>query len=151
MTTLVPGAAVGEAFTTRTRVCSLVWIFLQRVTVGGQQWTVDGAGTTISVRSAPFLSILRLTALRSSRSSATATDQNMAAHPAHNQRVTKGGSNQYHGDVYYFGRNDALNAKNFFLGGCAGQPGCNKQLLRRNDFGYTVGGPSEGQSLFLLV
>ncbi|HET7617235.1 MAG TPA: carboxypeptidase regulatory-like domain-containing protein [Vicinamibacterales bacterium] len=51
--------------------------------------------------------------------------------------VTRGGTNAFHGSGFYFGRNDALDAKNYFLEK-ADQP---KQDLRRNDFGWTLGGP----------
>ena len=29
--------------------------------------------------------------------------------------VTRGGTNEFHGSVFYFGRNDALNSTNYFL------------------------------------
>jgi len=51
--------------------------------------------------------------------------------------VTRGGTNEFHGSGFYFGRNDALLAKDFFLKR-AEQP---KQDLSRNDFGWTLGGP----------
>src|SRR5688572_29240556 len=51
--------------------------------------------------------------------------------------VTRGGTNTFHGSGFYFGRNDALDAKNYFLKE-ADQP---KQELSRNDFGWTLGGP----------
>ena len=49
----------------------------------------------------------------------------------------KSGSNDFHGGVYEYLRNDALNANNFFnnLTGVARSP------MRYNDFGFTVGGP----------
>jgi hypothetical protein len=49
---------------------------------------------------------------------------------------TKSGSNQYHGDVYEFFRNEALNAHNYF-----DAPDTPKPEYRKNDFGYTLGGP----------
>jgi len=56
--------------------------------------------------------------------------------------VTKSGTNDFHGSVYWFGRNDYLNANNTNLK--ANSPGAKTPLLRRNDFGYTVGGPIKG-------
>ena len=47
--------------------------------------------------------------------------------------VTKSGSRNLHGDAYYFGRNEALDADNFFL--------TQKPELRRHQFGGTIGGP----------
>jgi hypothetical protein len=47
---------------------------------------------------------------------------------------TKSGSNEYHGSLYEFFRNDALDAANFFA---VGRP---KPPYRRNQFGGTLGG-----------
>jgi hypothetical protein len=56
--------------------------------------------------------------------------------------VTKSGTNEFHGSAFWFGRNDYLNANNTNLK--ANSPGAKTPLLRRNDFGYTVGGPIKG-------
>lgn len=50
--------------------------------------------------------------------------------------VIKSGTKQFHATAFYFGRNDALDAQNYFHQ--AGQP---VQELRFNDFGFNVGGP----------
>jgi hypothetical protein len=47
--------------------------------------------------------------------------------------VTKSGTNQFHGDVYGFLRNSALNARNFFA--------AERDPLKRSQFGGTIGGP----------
>ena len=47
--------------------------------------------------------------------------------------VTKSGTNQFHGVLFNFLRNDKLNTRNFFARG--------KDPLRRNQFGGTIGGP----------
>ena len=49
--------------------------------------------------------------------------------------ATKTGAQEFHGDGYYFGRNEALNARNFF-DQTQGAP-----LYRRSDLGVTIGGP----------
>src|SRR5688572_26151052 len=51
--------------------------------------------------------------------------------------ITKGGSNEFHGGVFEFFRNDSLNASNFFLNR-AGQP---KAQLEYNNFGGNFSGP----------
>src|SRR5256714_11630688 len=51
--------------------------------------------------------------------------------------VTKGGGNQFHGTLFEFLRNDALNATDVFLNK-AGQP---KQPLRYTNYGWTLSGP----------
>jgi hypothetical protein len=55
---------------------------------------------------------------------------------------TKSGTNEFHGDVYEFVRNDVFNARNYFdpafdeNGKPVGAP-----AYKKNDFGYTIGGP----------
>ena len=46
---------------------------------------------------------------------------------------TKSGTKSFHGDVYEFVRNDTLNARNYFAP--------DVPPYKRNDFGYTIGGP----------
>ncbi|MGA9981476.1 MAG: carboxypeptidase-like regulatory domain-containing protein, partial [Candidatus Sulfotelmatobacter sp.] len=56
--------------------------------------------------------------------------------------ITKSGTNGFHGDVFEFLRNDALDAQNFFF---SGQP---KSELRQHQFGFTAGGPFWKGKLF---
>ena len=51
--------------------------------------------------------------------------------------ITRGGTNEFHGSGYYFGRNDSLASTDYFLEQ-AGQP---KGPLSTHDFGWTLGGP----------
>jgi hypothetical protein len=51
--------------------------------------------------------------------------------------VTKSGESKFHGSLYEFFRNDVLNANTFFNN----RDGIERQPLRYNDFGGTVGGP----------
>src|SRR5438874_8290130 len=60
--------------------------------------------------------------------------------------VTRGGTNNFHGSAYYFGRNDALNATDWFNS----LNKIPKDKLRRNDFGYNVGGPIKKDKLFFF-
>src|ERR1051326_2807518 len=57
--------------------------------------------------------------------------------------VTRAGGNQYHGTVFEFLRNDALNANEFFRN-AAGQK---KGILKQNQFGFTLGGPIKKDKL----
>jgi hypothetical protein len=64
---------------------------------------------------------------------------------------TKSGENTFHGSVNYFGRNDALNSFEFFAAeskGLNGKPV--KDELRRNDYGYTIGGPIKKNKIFFF-
>jgi Carboxypeptidase regulatory-like domain/TonB-dependent Receptor Plug Domain len=50
--------------------------------------------------------------------------------------VSKGGTNELHGALFEFNRNDAFDAKNFFT-----PLGTPNQELRQNQFGFVAGGP----------
>lgn len=56
--------------------------------------------------------------------------------------ITRNGGNQFHGAVFEFLRNDALDARNFF------SP--QKTRLRFNDFGWNLGGPVIKNKLFFF-
>jgi len=55
--------------------------------------------------------------------------------------VTKSGTNQFHGSLYEFVRNDALDARNAFLTQRDPITGRTKPMLRFNQYGGTLGGP----------
>ena len=57
--------------------------------------------------------------------------------------VTRSGSNQWHGSVYEFLRNNALDAANFFDQGSA-------PPFQRNQFGTSMGGPVRRDKTFLF-
>ncbi|HEY7392127.1 MAG TPA: carboxypeptidase regulatory-like domain-containing protein [Bryobacteraceae bacterium] len=62
--------------------------------------------------------------------------------------ITKSGTNEYHGDLFEFVRNNVFNATNPFA---AAQNG--KRLtdgLKRNQFGGTIGGPIKKNKLFFF-
>ena len=57
---------------------------------------------------------------------------------------TKSGTNAFHGTAFEFLRNDKLDGTNFF----ANRAGAKKPMLRRNQFGATLGGPFLKNKLF---
>ncbi len=66
--------------------------------------------------------------------------------------ITRSGTNQFHGSVFYDGRNDALNAYTYFARQNANPalPESGKDKLRRNDWGYSIGGPIKKDKLFFF-
>src|SRR5881409_3206884 len=70
--------------------------------------------------------------------------------------VSKGGSNQFHGDVFEYLRNRVLDARNFFdysYGDClasnANTPSCKRNPpYQRNNFGGAFGGPIQKDKTF---
>ncbi|PYS98174.1 MAG: hypothetical protein DMF63_17300 [Acidobacteria bacterium] len=61
--------------------------------------------------------------------------------------VTKSGTNQFHGSLFEYFRNDALDARNFFDNITAGIP---KSKLRLNQFGGSFGGAIVKDKLFFF-
>lgn len=57
----------------------------------------------------------------------------------------KGGTNSFHGTLFEFLRNDAMNARNFFL-----NPNQAKQEFKQNRFGESLGGPIRKNKLFFF-
>src|SRR5262245_8669364 len=56
--------------------------------------------------------------------------------------VTKSGTNEFHGNTFWFVRNDLLNARNYFA--------TKGSTLKRNQFGGTLGGPIFKNKLFFF-
>src|SRR5207245_7478665 len=55
---------------------------------------------------------------------------------------TRSGTNQFHGDVYEFFRNSALDTRNYF--------DTKKPPFRRNQFGVSLGGPIQKDRTFIF-
>ena len=64
--------------------------------------------------------------------------------------VTKSGSNQIHGSLFEFFRNEALNANDFFYNRDNPASATTKQVLKQNQFGGTIGGPLKKDRLFFF-
>ena len=62
------------------------------------------------------------------------------------QFVTRSGSNEFHGELFYYHRNDALNATGFFNN----KAGVDKEKVRTHQFGGNIGGPIVGDRLFFF-
>jgi hypothetical protein len=58
-------------------------------------------------------------------------------------QVIKSGTNSFHGDLFEFFRNDALNARNYFLPAVT--------PFKRNTFGGTLGGPIRKDKTFFFL
>lgn len=117
LTLLVPGASVDNNANTRnTGLLSSVDISMSGSPANANMWLVDGvdnvdhgSGRTILV----YPSIDSISEFRVQRNSYG--PEMSAAGGAQINLVTKSGTNAFHGTVYEFLRNDALNATNFFL------------------------------------
>ncbi len=151
---MVPGvspvtqAGAGGAFATRgTGLNSGVDMSVNGNQSNSNLWTVDGVNNmdvgsnrTLLV----FPSIDSIQEFRVERNSFSA--EFGQAQGAVVNLITKGGSNEFHGTLFEFFRNDALNANNFFLNR-AGQP---KPQLDYNNFGGNFSGPIVKNRIFFF-
>ncbi len=68
--------------------------------------------------------------------------------------ITKTGTNQFHGDVWEFNRNNFFNANDFFYKHYELSPGGtgvnSPQTLKQNTYGFTLGGPIMKDKLFFF-
>lgn len=62
------------------------------------------------------------------------------------QLVTKSGTNQFHGSAYYYVQNEIFNANEFFFN----RDGIDRPRARRNEGGFTIGGPVIKDKLFFF-
>jgi hypothetical protein len=63
--------------------------------------------------------------------------------------TTKSGTNDYHGTVFEFLRNEKLNARNLFAPATGANP--SKPEFRRNQFGFVAGGPIVREKTFFFA
>jgi hypothetical protein len=106
----------------------------------GVDYTLDGAVhmnfATISGQKLPFPDALAEFNLHASGLSADANTASTVS------AVTKSGTNQFHGDLFEFLRNDLFNARQYFA--------ITHSTLKRNQFGGVVGGPIIRNKLFFF-
>ncbi len=151
---MVPGvspvtqAGAGGAFATRgTGLNAGVDMSVNGNQSNSNLWTVDGVNNmdvgsnrTLLV----FPSVDAIQEFRVERNSFSA--EFGQAQGAVVNLITKGGSNEFHGSLFEFYRNDSLNANNFFLNR-AGQP---KPQLKYNNFGGNFSGPIWKNKIFFF-
>lgn len=71
--------------------------------------------------------------------------------------VTKSGTNEFHGSLYAFHRNDNLQALNIFARGALRRDATKEEKqrivpeTRRNDFGFSLGGPIRKEKMFFFT
>ncbi|MBD0370101.1 MAG: TonB-dependent receptor [Pyrinomonadaceae bacterium] len=114
------------------------------ITVNGQRTTSNNVringidANSIGTNSTPNIAVPATDSLQEFIVQTSLYDASQGRNAGGNvEAITKSGSNEFHGNVYEFFRNKALNANDFFLER-QGQP---KPVLSRNQFGGTIGGP----------
>lgn len=114
---------------------------------GGQSsannWTLDG-GRNVDTYNGNNLSMVSLDAIAEVRIERNAYSSEYGRNGgAQVNVVSKSGTNEFHGTLYEFFRNDKLDARNYFA---AVRP-----KNRYNNFGGTVGGPIKKDKLFFFL
>ena len=141
LATLVPGAApAGTGFDpSSTGVLANATISFNGVPGNFNNWEIDGTNNVDQGSGSNSLmlypSIDSISEFRISTSNYSAEYGKSGG--ANVEVVTKSGTNKFHGDMFEFLRNDAFDANDWFLNQ-AGQP---RQPLKRNNWGFTIGGP----------
>ncbi len=136
---LVPGASMQQDANVRnTGLFAGVDISFSGSSSNANMWLVDGTNNVDIGSGRTILTYPSVDSIAEFKIQRNSYSADMGASSgAQINLVTKSGTNEFHGSLYEFHRNSALNATDFFLNR-AGQP---KQPLVYNDFGYTVGGP----------
>ncbi len=114
---------------------------------GGQtssnNWTLDG-GRNIDTYNGNNLSMVNLDAIAEVRIERNAYSAEYGRNSGGQVNVvTKSGTNEFHGTLFEFFRNDKLDARNFFA--------ASRPKNRYNNFGGTVGGPIVRNKLFFFL
>jgi hypothetical protein len=150
LVTLMPGVAAGEDYSVNNKgLKGGSNLSVSGSSSNGNQWLVDGANNNDTGSQRTILiypSTESIQEFKIERSSYGAEFGGMAGSTIN--LVTKSGSNDFHGSVYYSGRNDKLNTFDPILK--AGCPTCAKNKFRGNDYGYTIGGPVKKEKVFFF-
>ncbi|PYT55570.1 MAG: hypothetical protein DMG43_02690 [Acidobacteria bacterium] len=150
LVTLMPGVSQGEGYSvTNKGLKGGSNLSVSGSASNGNQWLVDGANNNDTGSQRTILvypSTESIEEFKIERNAYSAEFGSMAG--ATVNLVTKSGKNDFHGEVYYSGRNDKLNAFDTILK--AGCPTCPKSKFRGNEYGYNIGGPVKKDKVFFF-
>lgn len=147
--TLVPGVAPAEAFSiTNKGLKGASDVSISGGASNANQWLVDGANNNDTGSQRTILVYPSVDSIEEFKIERNSYGPQFGLSAGGQiSIITKSGSNQFHGGVFYSGRNDALDAFDTELK-AAGITKKNK--LRLNDFGYHVGGPVIKDKVFFF-
>jgi hypothetical protein len=134
------GGAVQQATTSQNFVAGSPLLAVAGGAGWGVDYTLDGANNVSFVSGStmvmPFPDAMQEFKVETSGVSAQRGNSTAVA------AVTKSGTNEFHGNLFEFVRNDLFNARNYFA--------AKHSTLKRNQFGGTVGGPIVRNKLFFF-
>ncbi len=120
--------------------------FTQQFAVNGQRgveavFAIDGADTSDPEMGGATFSNFNVDAVQEIQSSSGWMPAEIGRGAAgFTNIITRSGTNSFHGSLFEFIRNSALDARNFFDRRSIANPG-RIPPFRRNEFGFTIGGP----------
>ena len=145
LATLIPGAAPGGYDPSNVGVLASSGISFNGAPVQYNSWEIDGTNNTDQgaggTANMVYPNIDAIAEFRISTSKYDASYGKNAG--ALIEVVTKSGTTKFHGTMFEFLRNDALDANDWFANREILPAGdtAPKTPLKRNDFGFTIGGP----------
>src|SRR5437763_1353907 len=144
----IPGGQNVRAGGTSIRA-SIVNVNVNGMAPAWTGWALDGANITEFQLGGTIIQP-NVDALQEFRVESANMDAQYGHTPSMINASLKSGSNQYHGVVYEFFRNSAMDARNFFY---LPPPGSTltKDALRRNQPGATLGGPIRKNKSFFFI
>lgn len=155
LATLMPGVVYGssrmgidgqQTIGTRAMPGQIVGLAANGQRDISQEITLDGVVATDGFKAA-MLFVPSIEAVQEFKiQSAVYTAEYGMNSGAHANVVIKSGTNQFHGTLFEFVRNDLFDARGFFLA-----PGAQKNKLRRNQFGGVASGPIRRDQTFWLA
>ncbi len=149
LTQLMPGVSAPDVLNTKNKgLLSGSDLSVSGGNTTGNLWTVDGANNNDTGSNRTLLIYPSVDAIEEFKIHRNSYGAEFGgAGGAQINLVTRSGTNNFKGSVYYFRRDDSLNEKNFFLR----QAGLDKEPLSRDDYGYTFGGPIVSDRLHFFV
>lgn len=138
LVTLQPGVVSGLGDEPGFGLNSTSTLSVNGARASSNNWTVDGADINDSGSNTTLLNVPSVDAIQEFTLERGSYDASYGRSGGAQILVaTKQGTSHYHGDLYEFVRNDALNANTYF----GNQTGTPRGIERYNDYGFTLGGP----------
>lgn len=139
LTQLMPGVSTPDNLSyTNKGLLSGVDTSISGSSATGNMWAVDGADNNDHGSNRTILVYPSLEAIEEFKIHRNSYGPEFGgAGGAQINLVTKSGTNQYHGSLFTFLRDDSFNDKNYFLD----KAGADKEPLDRKDYGFSLGGP----------
>lgn len=144
LATLVPGAAPGGYDPSNVGVLASSAISFNGAPGQYNNWEIDGVpNTDQGAGGSANMVYPSIDAIAEFRIYTSIYDASIGKNAgATIELATKSGTNQFHGTMFEFIRNDAFDANDWFANRQVGLTGpAPKTPLKRNDFGFTIGGP----------